>query len=299
MRKDSPLLAAVPPAPVRDLGELYAIAFDLTQRATARYGTLAERTDENFRPVRDVFARLASRERDRAAQLAKACVAACGKPPDMTDLRWTPTDLVPAAEISDIGDSGLSTPYTAWALATSHRQRAFVFWTYVIALAEDPEVRRTAEDFAREALADGDLWRRERRLAWRAERKQAPQARQANHGDMEPTSAALLESLLLRDMVAWSQSLDPAERQRLLPLASDGLPPFSPALSEQDGTTPADIDQIKHRALRRAEQLSNLYLDDADRAADQDSLELAQKLASQSIQRLAGLRQLAARNGSR
>jgi len=55
----------------------------------------------------------------------------------------------------------------------------------------------------------------------------------------------------------------------------------------------ADIDQVKRRALRRAEQLSNIYLDEADRAADQGSMELAQKLAAQSIIRLAGLRQLA------
>ena len=54
-----------------------------------------------------------------------------------------------------------------------------------------------------------------------------------------------------------------------------------------------EIDQVKRRALRRAEQLSNIYLDDADRAADQSSLELAQKLAARSILRLAGLRHLA------
>ena len=85
---------------------------------------------------------------------------------------WAPIDFVPAAEIAATsGDFSLSTPYTAWALAARHRQRAFVFWTYVIALAEDPLVRRAAEDLAREALFDGNLLRRERRLAWRAERK--------------------------------------------------------------------------------------------------------------------------------
>ena len=52
--------------------------------------------------------------------------------------------------------------------------------------------------------------------------------------------------------------------------------------------------QVKRRALRRAEQLSNIYLDDADHAADQSSMELAQKLAAHAIMRLAGLRQLAA-----
>ena len=170
MRKE-PLLTAVPPAPVRSLGELYAIAFDLAERAAQRYGALAERIDENSWPVRSVFEVLATRERDRADSLSAACLAACGKRPDRSDLRWAPIDLVPAAEIADVRDSSLSTPYTAWALAVRHRQRAFVFWTYVIALAEDPLVRRTAEDLAREALSDGNLLRRERRLAWRAERK--------------------------------------------------------------------------------------------------------------------------------
>jgi hypothetical protein len=299
MRKELPLLAAVPPAPVRDLGELYAVAFDLAETAAARYGALAELTDDNFRSVRDVFARLAARERARAADLARACVVASDATPDLACLRWAPVDLVPANELSDISDSGLSTPYTAWALAANHRQRAFVFWTYVIALADNPAVRRTAEDLAREALSDCDLWRRERRLAWRAERSQAAQRASDHHHDAEPHSAALLESLLLRDIVTWSQSLDPAQRQQLLPLASQATPPFSPALDGQDEAGSAEIEQIKQRALRRAEQLTNLYLDDADRAVDQSSLELAQKLASQSIQRLAGLRQLAIRPDAR
>jgi hypothetical protein len=43
--------------------------------------------------------------------------------------------------------------------------------------------------------------------------------------------------------------------------------------------------------------LSNIYLDEADRAADQSSMELAQKLAAQSIIRLAGLRHLASESG--
>ena len=166
-----PLLTAVPPVPVRTLSELYAIAFDLAQKAAQRYGALADRIDESFWPVRSVFDVLATRERERADSLSAACLTACGKRPDTSDLRWTPIDLVPAVEIADIRDSSLSTPYTAWALAVRHRQRAFVFWTYVIALAEDPLVRLTAERLAREALSDGNLLRRERRLAWRAERK--------------------------------------------------------------------------------------------------------------------------------
>ena len=241
-----------------------------------------------------VFEVLAKRERDRCDSLSAACVAACGKRPDASDLRSTPIDLVPAAEIADIGDSSLSTPYTAWALAARHRQRAFVFWTYVIALAEDPLVRRAAEDLAREALSDGNLLRHERRLAWRAERKIGAENVTTDDGMDESGSAALLESLLFKDMMAWSQGLDAAQREQLFALGPAPLPPPSLTLTGRDGTDAgyAEIEQVKRRALRRAEQLSNIYLDEADRAADQSSMELAQKLAAQSIIRLASLRHL-------
>jgi hypothetical protein len=296
-----PLLTAVPPAPVQKLSELYAIAFDVAQRAAKRYGALAERIDENFWPVRGVFEVLATRERDRCDRLSAACLAASGKRPDASHLRWAPIDLVPAAEIADIGDSRLSTPYTAWALAARHRQRAFVFWTYVIALAEDPLVRLAAESLAREALSDGNVLRRERRLAWRAERKVATDETAAPDKADEPTSAPLLESLLLRDIIAWSQGLTPAQRDYVLAMDPSRLLPHFLTSSDPGGVDPAsgDIEQIKSRALRRAEQLSNIYLDEADRALDQSSMELAQKLAAQSIMRLAGLRHLASESGFR
>lgn len=300
--RSEPLLTAVPPAPVQSLAELYAIALDLAQKATRQYAALSTQMDERFRPVRDVFEVLATRERDRCDSLSAACLAACGKRPDPSDLRWTPIDLVPATEIADIGNSSLSTPYTASALAVRHRQRAFVFWTYVIALAEHPMVRRTAESLAREALSDGNLLRRERRLAWRAERQAAPDdATTTDDGFVEPASAALLESLLLKDMMVWSQGLDPVQREQLLALDPAPLPPPSLAPTDRDGTDPADaeFELVKRRALRRAEQLSNIYLDDADRAADQSSMEFAQKLAARSIMRLAGLRHLASESGLR
>ncbi len=300
MRKE-PLLTAVPPVPVRSLSELYAIAFDQAQKAAQQYGALAAQTDERLLPVRSVFEVVAARERNRIDSLSAACLAACGKRPDASELRWAPIDLVPTAEIADIGNSSLSTPYTAWTLAARHRQRAFVFWTYVIALAEDPRVRQTAEGFAREALSDGNLWRRERRLAWRRERKMAADETAAAEGTLEPPSAALLESLLLRDIIAWSQGLTPAQRDQVLTMERCCLAPHFLMPLDEGGVDPApgEIEQIKRRALRRAEQLSNIYLDDADSAHDQSSMELAQKLAAQSIMRLAGLRHIASASASR
>jgi hypothetical protein len=295
MRRE-PLLTAVPESPVQNLAELYAIAAHVSQQAVMRYGALAERRDSVFSPIRGVFEVLVTRERECAEGVSAACLLACGKRPDRINLRWTPTDLVPAAELADLSDSGLSTPYLAWALAVRHRQRAFVFWTYVVALAENPEVRRAAQDLARQALSDSDQLRRDRRTAWRAERQAAADDAAAAHtGSDQPVSAALLESLLHKDLIAWSQGLAPAERERLQALDPARLPTQFLMPLEASGSDPVSEDpaQITRRALRRAEQLSNIYLDEADRATDQSSMELAQKLAAQSITRLAGLRRLA------
>ena len=71
MRRE-PLLTAVPPAPVRSLIELYAIAFDQAQKAARQYGALAEQTSEFLLPLRSVFEVLATRERNRCDSLSLA-----------------------------------------------------------------------------------------------------------------------------------------------------------------------------------------------------------------------------------
>jgi hypothetical protein len=294
MRKEQ-LLTAVPPVPVLSLSELYAIAFDQAQKAARHYGALAAQTDKRLFPVTSVFEALATRESDRCISLSAACLAACGKRPDAFNLHWAPIDLVPAEEIAEIENSSLSSPYTAWTLASRQRQRGFVFWTYVIALSEHPKVRMTAERLALEALTDGNLLRRERRLAWRAERKpESEDATKTGDKNDETASAALLESLLFRDMMTWSRRMEPSQREHLSTLDPSPLPPLPDTSDGNDKDSKfEEIDLVKRRALRRAEQLSNIYLHDADRAVDQSGLELAQKLATQSIMRLAGLRHLA------
>jgi hypothetical protein len=95
--------------------------------------------------------------------------------------------------------------------------------------------------------------------------------------------------------------LTPVQRDQLLAVDPSRLPPHFLTLPGESGIEPAsgDIEAIKRRALRRAEQLSNIYLDEADSADDQSSMELAQKLAAGSIMRLAGLRNIAAASALR
>ena len=144
---------------------------------------------------------------------------------------------------------------------------------------------------AREALRDGNLMRGERRLAWRAERNKVLT------GDSlvsEISSAALIESLLLKDIFRWSQEVPAAQRGNLLSLIGTDAPASAPAQEESRAPRVEKLEELKRRALRRAEQLSSIYLDEADRAIDQSRLELAQDLAARSIARLADLRAIAA-----
>jgi hypothetical protein len=289
--RSEPLLATEPPAPVRSIAELYAIALSQAEQATRRYGKLATARDEAFEPIRCVFEVLSQREEKRADSIREACVATIDREPDQSDLRWTPIDLVPAEELSDVENSLLSTAYGAWALAVRHRTRAFIFWTYIAALAGNSAVREAAEDMAREALRDSSLLRRERRLAWRAERRNIRVDESSETSEI--SSAALLESLLLKDIFRWSQDAPASQRSNLLSLiGSDPSASISPD-NEMVLPPPGTLEDVKRRALRRAEQLSSIYLNEADSAVDQPRLELAQQLAARSIARLADLRAMA------
>jgi hypothetical protein len=100
----------------------------------------------------------------------------------------------------------------------------------------------------------------------------------------------------LKDIIGWSQGFDSGPTRRW---AGDGsllaLTPHLPVPTDGHGADPASgkIEQVKCRTLRRAGQLSDIYLEEADSADDQSSTELAQELAAQSIMRLAGLRDIA------
>ena len=163
-------------------------------------------------------------------------------------------------------------------------------------------MRLAAEKLARDALSDGNLLRRERRIAWRAAREPAPgDAATADSGPAEPASAALLESSASQGHHRLVAPIVPAQRDYLLTMDRSRLPAQFLMPPDEGGVDPASggIDEIRRRALRRAEQLSNIYLEEADRAGDQGSMELAQKLAAQSIVRLAGLRNIASVSASR
>jgi hypothetical protein len=294
--RNSPILTTPPPTAVDDAVELYAIALAQAETAASRYKGLATTLGNasSMEPVRCVFETLGEREQERIDEIRLRCEATAHKLPDASDLQWTPSDLVPTEELSDLADSALSTPYQAWAIAVRHRERAFVFWTYVAAQTASRHVQAASEQMAREALSDAGLLRRERRLAWRAELPADAEQRQ-NRGQDRLSSAALLESLLFKEVMRWSLTVPPAARDELFAAAGYSGAEVDGADLELPAAPPGDtLADVMQRAIRYAEQVTSLYLAEADHAADQARLDLAQKLAAPSITRLARLRRLVA-----
>ncbi|MBI5131567.1 MAG: hypothetical protein HZA66_19180 [Rhodopseudomonas palustris] len=287
MRSKS-LLTNEPKAAVGTMAELYAIAFEQAVTAARRYGKFAviESTD-TLEPVRFIFEALERDALQCAHEISLSCVAELSKLPDVTQLNWAPTDLIPAEELLELACSSLMTPYLVWALAVRHRERGFVFWTYIAAHAERSAVRAAAEDMAREALNGANELRRERRLAWRSERH--VHGEQLADGNSDIPLAALLESLLQKDIIEWARALPLVVRRHLLAATGNDVDAPTPGSAQASGTIDA-----RRRAIRRAEQLSSIYLDEADHAGDQDQLELTQKLAARAITRLAYMRTISA-----
>lgn len=295
MRKDL-LLRSLPSGPVNGLVEMFAIAAAQARTAACAYDELLAAIPQDpqiaMEPVRCVVETLSQLEQERRSDLQQRCLVATNQTLDEIEPRWQPIALVPTNELGELASSALSTPYQAWALAVRHRERSFVFWTYIAAHADSPEVEKASEELAREALLDAGLLRRERRLAWRAELKDLGDRFEVSSiGEL--SSAALMESLLFKAIARWGSEVPDDERRSLFAAASIGDSVIAAGDALPQRLEQETLEDTKQRALRYAEQLSSIYLAEADNATDQAQLDLAQKLAGTSIARLAHLRRLA------
>jgi rubrerythrin len=313
-RRIMPLLRSEPPAPVRSLGELFALAEALEAEAASRYADLAgQMRAAGLASVADVFQHLAAEERGHAAQVIEWSRAELGAAPDAGLIRWQPPETFDEEEARTIASSRLASAYRALSMAVRNEERAFALWTYIAAQAEEPAVRQAAERMAAEELGHAALLRRERRRAFHAERgpAAAPRPRPA-------AEAARLERDLAEVLAALARGGGvPAERHaaELLRLARQAgdMADEARAAAEADAKaaeagrpaaatarpgTPAPVAGATPDALAEALRLAELAVEDylaaADAARDEEAMRHLQSLAERAIGRIALLRQIAA-----
>src|SRR6516165_7777817 len=168
------LLNAEPKGNLSSLDELFGLASAMEQEAATRYAELADEMRRQNKPdLSAVFTQLAAAEREHVIGVTRWSQSRLGRAPDPALVRWEGPGTFDAEAAAEITTSRLMTPYRALSIAVRNEERAFAFWSYVAAFAEDPEIKNAAETLAREELGHVSTLRRERRRAYHSERDAA------------------------------------------------------------------------------------------------------------------------------
>jgi len=292
------ILKSEPPGRITSADELLAIAHAMEREAGRRYRELSDHMrrqgEDELAALFDFLARIEDKHAQEIDARARAVI---GKAVDPARVRWE----LPENFDEEEARSHLLTPYRALAIAVRNEERAFAFFTYLAAHAERDDVRRLAEDSAKDELDHAALLRRERRKAWRGRDKRDMQDRPeaemvgsvvellaraatieraaaAEHRALAASLAARGDQALARlfeAAAADEQSVgdDAAARLAHAPDRADAPHPAGPATTVRDGL------RILEDAFERYAQVSGHSTDDA-------LLIEAQKLAERALRRL-------------
>lgn len=285
-------LRSEPPAPVKSLGELLALAHALEREAAARYIELAAQMEQVELPeVAEVFRHLAAEECGHAERVEGWSNSELGVPPNPDLIRWQPPATFDEEAAREIESSHLASAYRSLSMAVRNEESAFALWTYIAAQAEAPEIQEAAERMAVEELRHAALLRRERRRAFHAERRQQksgigpsvrlPPLEEAAQGEFRL-------QILLRSLAgsgAFSEHIQDLRR-----LADDPLGTID-ARSEAPDDAANQGDQLR-ATLALSERSIELYLDAAERAVEESEVRRAQSLAERAVVRAVELRRI-------
>ncbi|SDB74326.1 Rubrerythrin [Belnapia rosea] len=289
------LLRGEPPASVRSLAELFAIAMALETEAAQRYAALDEQMlAVGQQGVAEVFRHLAAEERGHADHVRDWSCSTTGAAPDPAWIRWQPPETLEEEEARGIASSSLASAYRALSMAVRNEERAFAFWSYVAAQADEPAIQHAAERMAGEELHHAALLRRERRRAFHAERhhaRAAPLRPALEAVRAERALAVLLPALADGEMAA------SAEFRRLVGEAASMAEEATSVADEAEEipageVAPAGNPPRLPEALRLAELALDAYLGAADIARDEVVMRRLQGLAERGIARVVLLRRL-------
>lgn len=287
-----------PRAQPRTLQEMMSLAAALESEAVARYEQLAAAmTQRGEHGLAATFKAMLEEERDHLAAIERWSRELTGAAPAIATASWT----LPA-EIADSWDealtSALLTPYRALGIAVLNEERGFAFYSYIAAHAETEALRGVAERLAREELGHAALLRRERRRAYRRERRQGSASSMtdadahASAGEME-RNAAILHALIAERLSALGQTEDAAaltavaDEEGRAATALDA-PVGDPARTGTIGRQIAGRDRIDllRAGLAESERLYDMYADAADRAGTEPMLRTAQQGAGRVVDHL-------------
>ncbi len=272
-------LTVEPHRPVGSLEELFAIAASVASRETEAYAALAVRMRQADRAdLAALFESLAAGTRPLRDDAVDRYRRLTGREPQLA----TPL----AGAMPPFDDEGaataapeLASAYGALAMAVRNAERAFGFWTYVAAHAPALDVRRTAEQMARQGLARVATLRCERRRAFHEERSAAKA--------FEPWTLEAIERKLADLLQREARQAIPETEARRLERLTARARTRAEALREAPLDVPRRLrhlraDRIAHGSTA-AELLLECYLDLAEQLPAQGARERAQRYAAEIL----------------
>lgn len=303
---DAPINSDFPLRPIGTAEELMDVAVGMEHEAALRYEQLAAMVARQGKSeLATLFGRLAELEKTHEDQLSRWAQRDGLRAPQPVQFSWRMPETFDQAEGAQVFG-----PYEALAVAVRNEERAFAFYTYVAASALNEEVRRRAESMAREELEHVSLLRRWRREAFHASR----QPRRRNPRTLEELfalSAAMeVASAEVNDAAAAAVGASGAvEAAAVLRRLADkarghagGAAPNVPGSDAAEGARAAGLlrpgsltaEKAVRLSIQDAEEILDTYLAAAEHATEETLLNEAQKLAEQSLGRLALTRSLLA-----
>jgi len=277
---------------------MMSLAAALESEAVTRYEQLAAAmTGRGEHGLAATFKAMLEEERDHLAGIERWSRELTGAAPAVAATSWV---LPP--EIANSWDealaSALLTPYKALSIAVLNEERGFAFYSYLAAHAYTDAVRGAAERLAREELGHAALLRRERRRAYRRERRQGSAGSltdadaHGSAGEMERNAAAL-HALIAERLSALGQTEDAAaltavaDDESRAAMALDA-PAADPARTGTMGRQIAARDRIDllRAGLAESERLYDMYADAVDRAGTESMLRAAQRGAGRAVDHL-------------
>ncbi|MDR3374065.1 MAG: ferritin family protein [Ancalomicrobiaceae bacterium] len=277
------------PGAIASVGELLAVAHALEIEAATRYRQLADRMQaDGVEAVAEEFRVLADFEQGHVDLIDERGRAMLGHAIDAASVSWEQPSGFSEADLAMSADFG---PYQALAFAVRNEERAFAFYAYVAAEAENEAIRLLAEDLARDELLHAAHLRRFRRRAFRSDPPAAIEI---------PASLDELAALSRR----WHAAAAAAHRVLVRLLEVDGETADAAVfrvLAAEEATVAAGEATPAVEPIRRAvEGLKVLeagferFAVIAERAGDEAVVAEAQRLAELMVERLAragGVRQ--------
>jgi rubrerythrin len=269
------------PGAVDSLDELLTLANAMEQEAATRYRILsAQMQRQGDGAMAAQFEMLAGLEENHVAEVTARSRTVLGRAPDAARIRW---DL-PAGYDKEKSRGAPLTAYQALVFAVRNEERAFAFYTYLAAEAEQPDVRALAEALARDELEHAALLRHYRRRAFHAERPatmdlpETVEALRAMARDHD-AEAAVAHAALASALDAAGAAEDATIFRNLAAREADAA----------DGTAAPAIPALRDAAegLRLLETAFDRYALIAERVSDELVVAEAQSLAGEIVARLA------------